>query len=106
MLQKKGVVTCKILYMNTQVDDKYQYSCDNKDNRVHGWISSKSNPQIGFWVITPSDEFRAGGPVKQDLTSHASSTSLAVSQSSSLLMLHTYFFLLIHQIDFPMTGIL
>ncbi|KAL1566777.1 rhamnogalacturonan endolyase [Salvia divinorum] len=61
-----------------EVDDKYQYSCDNKDNRVHGWISSKSNPQIGFWVIMPSDEFRAGGPVKQDLTSHASSTSLAI----------------------------
>ncbi|KAI3462155.1 hypothetical protein Pfo_018818 [Paulownia fortunei] len=59
-----------------EVDDKYQYSCDNKDNRVHGWISS--NPQVGFWVITPSDEFRAGGPVKPDLTSHAGPTSLAV----------------------------
>ncbi|KAL0381701.1 UNVERIFIED_CONTAM: hypothetical protein Sangu_0234400 [Sesamum angustifolium] len=42
-----------------EVDDKYQYSCENKDNRVHGWISS--NPRVGFWVITPSDEFRAGG---------------------------------------------
>ncbi|KAK6154143.1 hypothetical protein DH2020_013782 [Rehmannia glutinosa] len=59
-----------------EVDDKYQYSCDNKDNRVHGWISSK--PNVGFWVITPSDEFRAGGPVKPDLTSHAGPTSLAV----------------------------
>lgn len=62
--------------MKGEVDDKYQYSCDNKDNHVHGWISSK--PAVGFWVITPSDEFRGGGPVKQDLTSHASSTSLAV----------------------------
>ncbi|PIN05729.1 Rhamnogalacturonan endolyase [Handroanthus impetiginosus] len=59
-----------------EVDDKYQYSCDNKDNRVHGWISS--HPHVGFWVITPTDEFRAGGPVKQDLTSHAGSTSLAI----------------------------
>ncbi|XP_057807277.1 probable rhamnogalacturonate lyase B [Salvia miltiorrhiza] len=59
-----------------EVDDKYQYSCENKDSHVHGWISS--NPRIGFWVIMPSDEFRAGGPIKQDLTSHASSTSLAV----------------------------
>ncbi|CAA0821037.1 Rhamnogalacturonate lyase family protein, partial [Striga hermonthica] len=59
-----------------EVDDKYQYSCDNKDNRVHGWISS--NPKVGFWVITPSDEFRAGGPVKPDLTSHAGPTSLAI----------------------------
>ncbi|KAK6125863.1 hypothetical protein DH2020_040389 [Rehmannia glutinosa] len=61
-----------------EVDDKYQYSCDNKDNRVHGWISN--HPHIGFWVITPSDEFRAGGPVKQDLTSHAGPTSLALSE--------------------------
>ncbi|KAL0396467.1 UNVERIFIED_CONTAM: hypothetical protein Scaly_0095100 [Sesamum calycinum] len=59
-----------------EVDDKYQYSCENKDNRVHGWISS--NPRVGFWVITPSDEFRAGGPVKPDLTSHAGPTSLAI----------------------------
>ncbi|KAH6837611.1 Rhamnogalacturonate lyase family protein [Perilla frutescens var. hirtella] len=58
-----------------EVDDKYQYSCENKDNHVHGWISS--DPSIGFWVITPSDEFRAGGPVKQDLTSHAGTTSLS-----------------------------
>ncbi|CAI0549652.1 unnamed protein product [Linum tenue] len=51
-----------------EVDDKYQYSCDNKDNRVHGWISF--NPAVGFWKITPSDEFRTGGPFKQNLTSH------------------------------------
>lgn len=60
-----------------QVDDKYQYSCENKDNRVHGWISSDNT--VGFWVITPSDEFRTGGPLKQDLTSHVGPTSLAVS---------------------------
>ncbi|KAL8550183.1 hypothetical protein ACS0TY_008856 [Phlomoides rotata] len=59
-----------------EVDDKYQYSCDNKDNHVHGWISSNSG--VGFWVITPSDEYRAGGPVKPDLTSHAGPTSLAI----------------------------
>lgn len=59
-----------------EVDDKYQYSCDTKDNRVHGWISSES--KVGFWVIRPSDEFQGGGPLKRDLTSHASSTSLAV----------------------------
>ncbi|KAL1566775.1 rhamnogalacturonan endolyase [Salvia divinorum] len=63
-----------------EVDDKYQYSCNTKDNRVHGWISSESN--VGFWVIRPSDEFRGGGPLKQDLTSHASSTSLAMFLSS------------------------
>jgi len=59
------------------VDDKYQYSIENKDNKLHGWISF--NPPIGFWQITPSDEFRTGGPVKQNLTSHVGPTTLAVS---------------------------
>ncbi|KAG0453281.1 hypothetical protein HPP92_025945 [Vanilla planifolia] len=59
-----------------EVDDKYQYSCDNKDNKVHGWISLE--PLIGFWQITPSDEFRTGGPTKQNLTSHVGPTTLAV----------------------------
>ncbi|KAL6959560.1 rhamnogalacturonan endolyase [Sarracenia purpurea var. burkii] len=59
-----------------EVDDKYQYSCDNKDNRVHGWICS--DPPVGFWMIMPSDEFRTGGPVKQDLTSHVGPTTLSM----------------------------
>ncbi|URE35677.1 Rhamnogalacturonate lyase [Musa troglodytarum] len=59
-----------------EVDDKYQYSCDNKDIKVHGWISF--DPPIGFWQITPSDEFRSGGPIKQNLTSHVGPTTLAV----------------------------
>lgn len=63
-----------------EVDDKYQYSCENKDNRVHGWISE--NPPVGFWMITPSDEFRAGGPLKQDLTSHVGPTTLSMFTST------------------------
>lgn len=59
------------------MDDKYQYSEDNKDNRVHGWISLDKG--VGFWVITPSDEFKVGGPLKQELTSHVGPTSLSVS---------------------------
>ncbi|XP_019438471.1 PREDICTED: uncharacterized protein LOC109344244 isoform X1 [Lupinus angustifolius] len=59
-----------------EVDDKYQYSCINKDNQVHGWISE--NPPVGFWQITPSDEFRSGGPLKQNLTSHVGPTTLAI----------------------------
>ncbi|KAL6660877.1 hypothetical protein ACP70R_000261 [Stipagrostis hirtigluma subsp. patula] len=35
-----------------EVDDKYQYSMDNKDNMVHGWISSDHPNPMGFWVIT------------------------------------------------------
>ncbi|CAA6657823.1 unnamed protein product [Spirodela intermedia] len=59
-----------------EVDCKYQYSCDNKDNKVHGWISF--DPPTGFWQISPSDEFRTGGPMKQSLTSHVGPTTLAV----------------------------
>ena len=60
-----------------EVDDKYQYACDSKDNKVHGWISQKSG--VGFWLITPSDEFRISGPLKQELTSHVGPVSLSVS---------------------------
>ncbi|KAL6560841.1 hypothetical protein OROHE_006018 [Orobanche hederae] len=52
-----------------EVDDKYFYSCNDEDNKVHGWVST-DDPSVGFWLITPSDEFRTGGPIKQDLTSH------------------------------------
>ncbi|XP_052195181.1 probable rhamnogalacturonate lyase B [Diospyros lotus] len=59
-----------------EVDDKYQYSADIKDNRLHGWISY--NEGVGFWVITPNNEFRVGGPLKQELSSHVGPTSLAM----------------------------
>lgn len=59
------------------MDDKYQYSIENIYNRVHGWISNDS--QVGFWQITPSEEFKSGGPLKQCLTSHVGPTTLAVS---------------------------
>ncbi|KAE9587084.1 hypothetical protein Lal_00004402 [Lupinus albus] len=63
-----------------EVDDKYQYSCDNKDSQVHGWICK--DPAVGFWLITPSNEFRSGGPLKQNLTSHVGPTTLAVFLSA------------------------
>ncbi|KAF4353439.1 hypothetical protein F8388_005041, partial [Cannabis sativa] len=62
-----------------EVDDKYQYSSDHKDIKVHGWISSY--PSVGFWVITPSQEFLTTGPTKQELTSHVGPTSLSVFMS-------------------------
>ncbi|KAK6792568.1 hypothetical protein RDI58_011649 [Solanum bulbocastanum] len=63
-----------------EVDDKYQYSCENKDNKVHGFICL--DPPVGFWQITPSNEFRTGGPTKQDLTSHVNPTTLAMFMST------------------------
>lgn len=63
-----------------EVDDKYQYSCENKDLRVHGWICT--DPPVGFWQITPSSEFRSGGPVKQNLTSHVGPFTLAMFLSA------------------------
>lgn len=63
-----------------EVDDKYQYSSEDKDIRVHGWISS--DPPVGFWMITPSDEFRSGGPNKQDLTAHVGPVVLSMFTST------------------------
>ncbi|KAG2688325.1 hypothetical protein I3760_09G090300 [Carya illinoinensis] len=60
-----------------EVDDKYQYSMDNKDGGVHGWISS-GPINVGFWVIFPSHEFRNGGPTKQNLTVHTDPACLAM----------------------------
>ncbi|KAL6012684.1 hypothetical protein ACLOJK_003173 [Asimina triloba] len=59
-----------------EVDDKYQYSAEDRDLKVHGWICF--NPAVGFWLITPSDEFRTGGPLKQNLTSHVGPFTLAM----------------------------
>ncbi|XP_028754581.1 probable rhamnogalacturonate lyase B [Neltuma alba] len=67
-----------------EVDDKYQYACENKDSRVHGWISINSNAAMGFWLITPSNEFRNGGPIKQDLTSHVGPFTLSMFMSMHL----------------------
>ncbi|KAL2348988.1 hypothetical protein Fmac_002988 [Flemingia macrophylla] len=64
-----------------EVDDKYEYSIENKDNKVHGWISNDPSP-VGFWLITPSNEFRNAGPVKQDLTSHVGPTTLSMFVST------------------------
>ncbi|PNT64234.1 hypothetical protein BRADI_4g26420v3 [Brachypodium distachyon] len=70
-----------------EVDDKYMYSLDNKDNKVHGWISegtTSSSPApaspaaVGFWVVTPSNEFKSGGPMKRELTSHVGPTALTM----------------------------
>ncbi|XP_022980944.1 probable rhamnogalacturonate lyase B isoform X1 [Cucurbita maxima] len=63
-----------------EVDDKYQYGCESKDTRVHGWISN--DPPIGIWQITASEEYRSGGPLKQVLTSHVGPASLTVFHSA------------------------
>ncbi|KDP41508.1 hypothetical protein JCGZ_15915 [Jatropha curcas] len=63
-----------------EVDDKYQYSCDNRNLNVHGWICFE--PPVGFWQITPSNEFRSGGPLKQNLTSHVGPVNLAMFLSA------------------------
>ncbi|CAN8294534.1 unnamed protein product [Cochlearia groenlandica] len=63
-----------------EVDDKYAYSMDCKDIKVHGWIST--NDSVGFWQITPSNEFRSAGPLKQFLGSHVGPTNLAIFHST------------------------
>ncbi|GAB4839480.1 hypothetical protein Ancab_029004 [Ancistrocladus abbreviatus] len=63
-----------------EVDDKYQYSDESQDIQVHGWICK--DPPTGFWQITPSYEFRSGGPNKQFLTSHVGPSTLAMFVSA------------------------
>uniref|UniRef100_M4EPT3 rhamnogalacturonan endolyase n=1 Tax=Brassica campestris TaxID=3711 RepID=M4EPT3_BRACM len=63
-----------------EVDDKYEYSMESKDIKVHGWIST--NDSVGFWQITPSNEFRSAGPLKQFLGSHVGPTNLAIFHST------------------------
>ncbi|XP_047954367.1 probable rhamnogalacturonate lyase B [Salvia hispanica] len=63
-------------FLAGEVDDKYQYSSDNKDSLVHGWIAT--DLPTGFWIITPSNEFKTAGPMKQDLTSHAGPIALSM----------------------------
>nr|AFA41489.1 putative lyase [Solanum tuberosum] len=62
--------------LKDEVDDKYQYTDEIKNIKVHGWISD--TPHMGFWVISPSYEYCNGGPMKQDLTSHVGPTSMAI----------------------------
>ncbi|XP_051126823.1 uncharacterized protein LOC127248504 [Andrographis paniculata] len=61
-----------------EVDDKYHYSSENYKNKVHGWVGDG----VGVWMITPSNEFRGGGPFKQDLTSHVGPTMLNMFTST------------------------
>nr|XP_009801905.1 PREDICTED: probable rhamnogalacturonate lyase B [Nicotiana sylvestris] len=63
-----------------EVDDKYFYTNDNKDGKVYGWVSA--NPPVGFWMIIPSNEFRTGGPFRQDITTHVGPTVLSVFVST------------------------
>ncbi|KAG6555402.1 hypothetical protein Mapa_002629 [Marchantia paleacea] len=71
-----------IVIVSSKVDDKYQYALNNRDNKVHGWVANESDPVIGFWMITASNEFRNGGPTKQDLTSHSGPTCLGMFHSA------------------------
>ncbi|KAJ0811770.1 hypothetical protein HanRHA438_Chr17g0796951 [Helianthus annuus] len=51
------------------VDDKYQYTSENKDLMVHGWISHE--PPVGLWQITLNNEFKSGWPLKRNLYSRS-----------------------------------
>ncbi|WVZ94116.1 hypothetical protein U9M48_040052 [Paspalum notatum var. saurae] len=68
-----------VLLFKGEVDDKYQYSLDKKDNAVHGWISATAGGSFtGFWVITLSNDFKSGGLTKRELTSHVGPTCLTI----------------------------
>ncbi|RYQ81589.1 hypothetical protein Ahy_Scaffold1g107477 [Arachis hypogaea] len=80
----EAVLLTKPLQRNflREVDDKYQYSIETQDNKVNGWTSPYSEPRVGFWILTPSNEFRNCGPIKQDLTSHVGPIALSMFVSN------------------------
>lgn len=50
---------------------KYDYAAFQKDDYVHGMMGD----HVGLWMITPSLEWLNGGPMRQDLTVHATNTT-------------------------------
>lgn len=50
---------------------KYDYAAFQKDDYVHGMMGD----HVGLWMITPSVEWLNGGPMRQDLTVHATNTT-------------------------------
>jgi len=50
---------------------KYDYATFQKDDYVHGMMGD----HVGLWMITPSVEWLNGGPMRQDLTVHATNTT-------------------------------
>ena len=50
---------------------KYAYAAFQKDDYVPGMMGD----HVGLWMITPSVEWLNGGPMRQDLTVHATNTT-------------------------------
>lgn len=50
---------------------KYNFAAFQKDDEVHGLMGNN----IGVWTIAPSVEWLNGGPMRQDLTVHATETT-------------------------------
>lgn len=50
---------------------KYNFAAFQKDDAVHGLMGNN----IGVWTIAPSVEWLNGGPMRQDLTVHATETT-------------------------------
>lgn len=59
-----------------KVFTKYDWSTYMKDDHLHGLMS----PNTGVWVIPCSHEYYNGGPLKQDLTVHAGTTTPIILQ--------------------------
>lgn len=56
------------IYAN-KYECKYDYSADFGVIDVWGWSSTANN--VGLWVTAPSKEYYPGGPMKRELTGHA-----------------------------------
>ena len=52
---------------NGSIYTKYNYAAFQKDDAVHGMMGDN----VGIWSISPTEEWLNGGPMRQDLTVHA-----------------------------------
>ncbi|KAI4984040.1 hypothetical protein ZWY2020_040893 [Hordeum vulgare] len=57
-----------------EVEDKYQYTLDTKDNMVHGWVTAGRTRRLR--VVTQRMKFKSGRSAR--FTSHASDQRMSV----------------------------
>lgn len=74
----REVMNATYLLQDGIVYTKYDNSAFMANYHVHGMTGHG----VGIWVITPSNEYVNGGPVKQELTVHMDNTLLAMLQGS------------------------
>ncbi|HEX5323013.1 MAG TPA: polysaccharide lyase family protein [Capsulimonadaceae bacterium] len=70
----RSVMDATFLLQDGTVYTKYNNTAFMADHHFHGMTGHG----VGIWVVTPSNEYCNGGPVKQELTVHMDNTLLSM----------------------------